>query len=162
VRVGDHPLHAAQTAAGKLAQKRSCRRIRFRSGYPPAYQRLGGKADHLAQQIGVRVLLHERAQVHRLVGQRWFLGQVGGVAGRPTDKSPMITPANPTRSPKDHLITPQKGYHTVCTYNRGGVFAWIEKDKASVAKSTLTEGEAKAAMSELIKAMTASADMVAK
>ena len=37
------------------------------------HQPLGGKADHLAQQIGVGGLLHQRAQVHHLVGHRWFL-----------------------------------------------------------------------------------------
>jgi hypothetical protein len=34
---------------------------------------LGGKSDHLAQQIGIGGLFHERAQVHHLVGHRWFL-----------------------------------------------------------------------------------------
>src|SRR5215204_5058962 len=37
------------------------------------HQPLSGKADHLAQQIGVGGLLHKRAQVHHLVGHRWFL-----------------------------------------------------------------------------------------
>ena len=37
------------------------------------HEPLGGKADHLAQQIGVGGLLHKRAQVHHLVGHRWFL-----------------------------------------------------------------------------------------
>ena len=41
------------------------------------HQTLGGKADHLAQQIGIRGLLHERAQVHHVVGHRWFFGCVG-------------------------------------------------------------------------------------
>ena len=41
------------------------------------HQPLGGKADHLAQQIGVGGLLHQRPQAHHLVGHRWFLGQVG-------------------------------------------------------------------------------------
>jgi hypothetical protein len=36
------------------------------------HQTLGGKADHLAQQIGVWGLLHERAQVHHIVGHRWL------------------------------------------------------------------------------------------
>ena len=31
---------------------------------------LGGKADHLAQQIGIRRLLNKRPQVHRIVGHR--------------------------------------------------------------------------------------------
>jgi hypothetical protein len=34
------------------------------------HQPLGGKADHLAQQVGVWGLLHERAKVHHLVGHR--------------------------------------------------------------------------------------------
>jgi len=34
------------------------------------HQPLGGKADHLAQQIRVGGLLHERAQVHHVVGHR--------------------------------------------------------------------------------------------
>jgi hypothetical protein len=34
------------------------------------HQPLGGKADHLAQEIGIRCLLHERAQVHHVVGHR--------------------------------------------------------------------------------------------
>jgi hypothetical protein len=37
------------------------------------HQPLGGKTDHLAKQIGVRGLLHERTEVHHLVGHRWFL-----------------------------------------------------------------------------------------
>jgi hypothetical protein len=36
------------------------------------HQSLGGEADHLAQQIGVRGLLHECTQVH-LIGHRWLL-----------------------------------------------------------------------------------------
>lgn len=34
---------------------------------------LGGKRDHLAQNIGVRGLLHKRPQVHHGIGHRWFL-----------------------------------------------------------------------------------------
>src|SRR6185312_16035006 len=37
------------------------------------HQTLGRKTDHLAQQIRIRGLLHERAQVHHLVGHRWLL-----------------------------------------------------------------------------------------
>ena len=46
------------------------------AGQPPhlqLHQPLGGKADHLAQQIGVGALLHKRAQGHHVVGHRWFL-----------------------------------------------------------------------------------------
>ena len=35
------------------------------------HQPLGGKADHLAQQIGVGRLLDQALQVHDLVGHRW-------------------------------------------------------------------------------------------
>lgn len=34
------------------------------------HQPLGGEADHLAQNVGVGGLLHERAKVHHLVGHR--------------------------------------------------------------------------------------------
>jgi hypothetical protein len=37
------------------------------------HQPLGGKADHLAQQIGVGRLFHKGAKVHHGVGHRWFL-----------------------------------------------------------------------------------------
>src|SRR4051794_6138174 len=42
------------------------------------HQALGGEADHLAQQVRVRALLQQPAQVHHLVGHRWVLDQVGG------------------------------------------------------------------------------------
>ena len=35
------------------------------------HQPLRGKADHLAQHIGVGGLLYKRAQVHYVVGLRW-------------------------------------------------------------------------------------------
>src|SRR4051794_49073 len=37
------------------------------------HEALGGEADHLAQQVRVRALLQEPAQVHHLVGHRWVL-----------------------------------------------------------------------------------------
>ena len=40
------------------------------------HQPLGGEADHLAQEIGVRTLFQKRAKVHHLVGHREFLGCV--------------------------------------------------------------------------------------
>jgi hypothetical protein len=36
------------------------------------HQPLRGKADHLAQQIGIRRLFQKAAQVHHVVGHRWF------------------------------------------------------------------------------------------
>src|SRR5690606_9982021 len=45
-----------------------------RAGRSPDFERhqlLGGKADHLAQQISVRTLLNKRAQVHHIIGHRW-------------------------------------------------------------------------------------------
>ena len=41
------------------------------------HQALGGKADHLAQEVGVWRLLDQRPQAHHLVGHRWSPGQVG-------------------------------------------------------------------------------------
>ena len=38
------------------------------------HQPLGGESDHLAQDIRVGGLLHQRAKVHHLVGHRGFLG----------------------------------------------------------------------------------------
>ena len=40
------------------------------------HQPLGGEGDHVAQDVGVGGLLHERAKVHHLVGHRGFLGCV--------------------------------------------------------------------------------------
>jgi hypothetical protein len=58
---------------------------------------LGGKADHLAQQIGIGGLLHERAQVHHVVGHRWFLGCVGVSQPDPTGELPVTTAKPPAR-----------------------------------------------------------------
>ncbi len=37
------------------------------------HQALGGKADHLAQKIGIGALFQKRAKAHHVVGHRWFL-----------------------------------------------------------------------------------------
>jgi len=50
------------------------------------HQPLGGEADHLAQDIRIRGLLHKRAKVHHLVGHWGFLGCV--------EKSNPILPEN--------------------------------------------------------------------
>ena len=55
------------------------------------HQPLGGKADHLAQQIGVGALFQKRAKGHHLVGHRWFLGSGCMFATHPTDESSMTT-----------------------------------------------------------------------
>src|SRR6201996_7040990 len=55
------------------------------------HQTLGRKTDHLAQQIGIRGLLHERAQVHHLVGHRWLLESGWSSQPDPTDESPVAT-----------------------------------------------------------------------
>jgi hypothetical protein len=47
--------------------------------------------DHLAQQIGVGGLLHERPQVHHVIGHRWSLRLQVGVSTRPYRKAPMTT-----------------------------------------------------------------------
>jgi len=55
---------ALHQAVGILrTMRRACQRADLQ-----LHQPLGGKSDHLAQQIGVRGLLHERAQVHHLIG----------------------------------------------------------------------------------------------
>jgi hypothetical protein len=61
------------------------------------HQALGGKADHLAQQIGVGGLLYERAQVHHVFGHRWFLGCVGVSQPDPTGELPVTTAKPPAR-----------------------------------------------------------------
>jgi hypothetical protein len=55
------------------------------------HQAFGRKADHSTQQIGIRGLLYKRAQVHHVVGHRWYLQLWVGVATKPYRKSPMIT-----------------------------------------------------------------------
>jgi hypothetical protein len=47
------------------------------------HQPLGCKSDHLAQQIGVGGLLQKGAEVHHLVGHRWFLESGWCSATRP-------------------------------------------------------------------------------
>src|SRR3954465_7023834 len=47
------------------------------------HQTLGGKADHLAQQIGIGTLFQKSAKVHHLIGHRWVLGSVAGSATKP-------------------------------------------------------------------------------
>ena len=49
------------------------------------HQPLRGKADHLAQKIGVGALLHKRPKVHHLVGHRRVLGSVDGSRPNPTE-----------------------------------------------------------------------------
>src|SRR4029077_17736840 len=56
------------------------------------HQALRGKLHHLAQQIGVRTLLQQRAKAHHLVGHRWVLGSREGLATKPYRRSAM-TPA---------------------------------------------------------------------
>ncbi|RXH40413.1 hypothetical protein XH94_13250 [Bradyrhizobium zhanjiangense] len=65
-----------------------------RSGEPgnlQLHQSLGGKANHLAKQIGVWGLLHERAKAHHLVGHRWFLESGWRQQPDPTGELPVTT-----------------------------------------------------------------------
>jgi hypothetical protein len=48
------------------------------------HQPLGGKADQLAQQFGVRTLLQQRAPAHHLIGHRRVLGSVEWLQPNPT------------------------------------------------------------------------------
>jgi hypothetical protein len=59
------PLRAA------LAMRRAGHALDFQ-----LHQALRSKTHHLAQQIGVRALLQQRAKAHHLVGHRRFSGSV--------------------------------------------------------------------------------------
>ena len=61
--------------------------------YLQLHQPFGGKADHLAQQIGVRGLLHEGAQAHHVVGHRWLLESGWCSQPDPTEESPVTREA---------------------------------------------------------------------
>jgi hypothetical protein len=61
------------------------------------HEPLGGKADHLAQQIGIWGLLHERVQVYHIVGDRRFLGCAGVSQPDPTGELPVTTAQPPAR-----------------------------------------------------------------
>ena len=81
-------LHQPVRALRAMGRPRQCPHFQF-------HQPLGGKADHVAQNIGVGGLLHERAQVHHLIGHRWCLRfQVGVSNPTLTRKSP-VTAARP-------------------------------------------------------------------
>src|ERR1700760_1625089 len=69
-----------------------------RSGQPGdlhLHQSLGCKADHLAQEVGIWGLLHERTKVHHLVGHRWFLESGWCQQPDPTGQSPVTTASRP-------------------------------------------------------------------
>jgi hypothetical protein len=53
------------------------------------HQPFGGEADHLAQPVRVRGLLHKGAKAHHLVGHRGLLGCVEIPKPDPTAESPM-------------------------------------------------------------------------
>ena len=57
------------------------------------HQPFGGEADHLAQNIGVGGLLHQRAKVHHLVGHRWISSGAFVMQPDPTGEPPMTTPS---------------------------------------------------------------------
>ncbi|MHC2440321.1 hypothetical protein ACVMB0_007696 [Bradyrhizobium sp. USDA 4451] len=61
------------------------------------HQALGSKADHLAQQIRIRGLLHGRPQVQHLVGHRWFLESGWCQQPDPTGELPVTTAKPPAR-----------------------------------------------------------------
>src|SRR5207237_7844022 len=49
------------------------------------HQTLRGKPNHLAQQLGIRTLLQQRANAHHLVGHRRLLSSVEWLQPNPTD-----------------------------------------------------------------------------
>jgi hypothetical protein len=55
------------------------------------HQPLRGKADHLAQQVGIGALFQKRANSHHLVGHRRFLSVWSSVATKPYRRSAMTT-----------------------------------------------------------------------
>src|SRR5262245_35122087 len=55
------------------------------------HQAFSGKADHLAQKVGIRALLDQRPQVHDLFGHRWFLESGWRSQPDPTGESSMTT-----------------------------------------------------------------------
>src|SRR6267142_7245215 len=65
-------------------------RVKPRSS-PGIHQALRGKTHHLAQQIGIRALLQQRAKAHHLVGHRRVLGSGYGSATKPYRRSAMTT-----------------------------------------------------------------------
>src|SRR6202011_3600841 len=59
------------------------------------HQPLGGKRDHLAQKIGVGCLLHERTQVHHLIGHRRLPGSRVGASNPTLTRKSSVTAASP-------------------------------------------------------------------
>ena len=49
------------------------------------HQALRGKTDHLAQQVGIRALLQQRAKAHHLIGHRWSSVRVKVWQPNPTE-----------------------------------------------------------------------------
>ena len=93
----DHKSASTETVRASLGDLLIVSRCRHGSPRSGRGSRCAGKADHLAQQIGVRGLLYERAQVHHVVGHRWFLGCVGVSQPDPTGELPVTTAKPPAR-----------------------------------------------------------------
>src|SRR5262249_30109174 len=86
------PVALGETLGALLAVGRPGQALDFE-----LHQPLGRKADHLTQKIGIRRLLHERAQVHHLVGHRWFLESGWCSQPDPTGEAPVTTAKPPAR-----------------------------------------------------------------
>jgi hypothetical protein len=65
------------------------------AAYLQLHQPLGGKADHLAQKIGISALLQQPSQGHHLVGHRGLSGQEWISQPKPSRQPPMTTSATP-------------------------------------------------------------------
>ncbi len=76
VAVAAHQPLGALLAPGRAGQ----------AAHLQLHQPLGGKADHLAQQIGIGGLLYQAAQAHHLVGHRVVSDQVWRSQTRPPPK----------------------------------------------------------------------------
>jgi len=79
------------------------------------HQPLGGEGDHVAQDIGVEGLLHDRAKVHHLIGHREFLGCVANHNPNPTGEPPMAAAsrslATALRSALRERLAPTELHH---------------------------------------------------
>lgn len=69
--------------------------VMLRIQYFQFHQSLAGKADHLAQHVGVGALLKQLLKLHRIVGRRWFL-RLGQVCNpNPKPETLPVTPVTP-------------------------------------------------------------------
>src|SRR5438128_1598967 len=89
-RVSQYPVSVAIAVIDAVGAALAMRGTRQTFDFE-LHQALRGKTHHLAQQIGIRALLQQRAQAHHLVGHRRVLGSRYGSATKPYRRSTMTT-----------------------------------------------------------------------